>query len=344
MNRYLPVLATATVLAALLIGIAAYEYVKFGWHFAREEAPGASSWHYLRATLIALASFALVWSINRSGQVAAHSMPLGQRTTRLAYLAASLAVGAGLLLLYDPHLYQAVGAEDSAIEWLTALSLFLASIFSALQLRSLLRDTAANTWRWLHLLGAFGFTVLFFIMGMEEVSWFQRQIGFATPEAVAAHNWQGEFNLHNFQTDITELALYSATGLFLMLLPLVRERLADWTPVRPFIPLLPDRAVAAISAPMLIFTYSHWNLAPVQAAFWIGLAACIAFARSATRGGQSGEARLWYLLAALVAVGQLVHLSFGHTMVAIYDSSEYRELFFGIGLAAYGFRQWRASA
>jgi hypothetical protein len=34
-------------------------------------------------------------------------------------------------------------------------------------------------------------------------------------------------------------------------------------------------------------------------------------------------------------------LAFGHTMVMIFDSSEYRELFISIGLAVYAFRQSR---
>ncbi|MBL4719383.1 MAG: hypothetical protein JKZ02_13245, partial [Erythrobacter sp.] len=138
----------------------------------------------------------------------------------------------------------------------------------------------------------------------------------------------------------TELALYSGTGIFLMLLPLLREsEVARWPLVRVLAPFLPDRTVAAVSAPMLVFTYSHWTLLPVQAAFWIGLAVCIAFARSSiTRHGTV----LWSTLAVWVAAGQLFMLAFGHTMVMIFDSSEYRELFISIGLAVYAFRQSRA--
>ena len=38
-----------------------------------------------------------------------------------------------------------------------------------------------------------------FIVGMEEVSYFQRVIQFETPESFVG-NMQGEFNLHNFNT------------------------------------------------------------------------------------------------------------------------------------------------
>ncbi|MEX0341726.1 MAG: hypothetical protein AB3N06_03995, partial [Erythrobacter sp.] len=251
-----------------------------------------------------------------------------------------LTAGATLLLVASPAAYARVGAEDSAIEWLSALLLFASAAAMAMRFLDLRRTGSSTPFRRIHLLGAAGFTLLFLLMGGEEVSWFQRQIGFATPDSVAARNWQGEFNLHNFQTDLTELVLYAGTGLFLMLLPLVRESaLVRWPIVRPFAAFLPDRTVAAISAPMLVFTYSHWTLLPVQAAFWIGLFACIAFALSPASSPR--ERILWSALALWVALGQLLHLLLGHTMVMMYDSSEYRELFLCLGLAAYAFRQWR---
>jgi len=37
----------------------------------------------------------------------------------------------------------------------------------------------------------------FFVVGMEEISWGQRLIGFETPSIVARHNAQGELSLHN---------------------------------------------------------------------------------------------------------------------------------------------------
>ncbi len=235
--------------------------------------------------------------------------------------------------------YARVGAEDSAIEWLSALLLFAAAACMALRFLALRRSGRETPFRALHLLGAAGFTLLFVLMGGEEVSWFQRQIGFATPESVAARNWQGEFNLHNFQTDLTELVLYAGTGLFLVFLPLLHEsEVARWPIVRPVAAFLPDRTVAAVSAPMLVFTYSHWTLLPVQAAFWIGLCCCIAFGRTATN---AAERTLWYALALWVALGQLLHLLLGHTMLMMFDSSEYRELFICLGLATYAFRQWR---
>lgn len=321
----------ATLVAVFIGGLSAYEQFVRGWHFAREEIPGADMWHWARGVVNAVLCLGFVAALAGVGPRDREALP--PRSRIAAWVIAALALAVTLVLAASPARYQALGAEDSAIEWLSALLLFAASLFSALHLRDALRLKRG----WLGALAAAGFALLCFVMAMEEVSWFQRQIGFATPEAMAQRNWQGEFNLHNFQTDLTELALYTATGLFLMLLPLARETLgARLGALRP---LLPDRTAAALSAPMLVFTYSHWNLLPVQAAFWIGLGACAVFARASA----GAERRLWAALAVLVALGQAAHLALGHTMLAIYDASEFRELFFTVGLAAYGWRQWRAT-
>lgn len=160
---------------------------------------------------------------------------------------------------------------------------------------------------------------------------------------MAERNWQGEFNFHNFQTDLTELGLYAGTGLFLLLLSLMRETVGGWRPLAPVHALLPDRTAAAASAPMLLFTYGHWNLLPVQLAFWIGFGVCAVFAARAMRKGWRGEAWLFVALTILLAAGQTIFLLFGERSIEIYDSTEYREWLIALGLAVYGWRQWRAA-
>lgn len=339
MNRpAIAVLALMGLLLAFQLGVMAYEQLALGWPVAREEAPLHTGWHWLRRGINGALCAMLVFALARSGL---HRDTLTPRARKLAWLVAALTIAATVLLLVSPAAYARVGAEDGAIEWLSALFLFAAAGAMALRFLDLRRGDPAAPFRRLHLFGAAGFALLFLLMGGEEVSWFQRQIGFATPEGVAARNWQGEFNLHNFQTDLTELLLYAGTGLFLTFLPLVREsEIARWPIVRPVAAFLPDRTAAAISAPMLVFTYSHWTLLPVQAAFWIGLFACATFAFGAA---DARERLLWSALAFWVALGQLLHLLVGDTMLMMFDSSEYRELFLSLGLFAYAWRQWHTA-
>lgn len=46
-------------------------------------------------------------------------------------------------------------------------------------------------------LGPLAFAFVAVLVGLEEVSWGQRILGFETPEIVHVHNWQGEMTLHN---------------------------------------------------------------------------------------------------------------------------------------------------
>lgn len=331
------ILFAAGLLLALQLAVMAYEQAAFGWPFAREEEPLHDGWHWLRLAGNAALSAMLVAALARANH---RRERMGGQALAIAAVTAALSIAALSLLGASPEAYARLSAEDGPIEWLSALLLLGASGAMAARLRTLLRNKPASPHRSLHLLGAAGFAVLFFLMAGEEVSWFQRQIGFDTPESVAARNWQGEFNFHNFHTDITELLLYAGTGLFLVLLPLLREsEAARWPMLRPVAAFFPDRSVAAISVPMLVFTYSHWTLLPVQAASWFGLFVCLAFARSAAT---PPERMLWHALALWLVLGQTLQLFWlGPTMVNIYDSSEYRELFIAFGLAAYGWRQWQ---
>ena len=337
----LQVWLAAGALAVILAAVTAYEHFALGWHFAREVAPEQSAWHWLRVAITGGLSVLAIVAVAR----AAPAGKRGEPVTRGGYALGGIVLAASVLftalLIASPRDYRNVGAEDGFIEWVAAAALLLGSGFCALWARRLLASPRPRNW--LRLLAAAGFAVLFFVMAMEEISWGQRLIGFATPEGIAAQNWQGEFNLHNLQTDVAEFALYTGTGLFLVILPLVRESLSHWRLLAPFAPLMPDRSVALVSAPMLAFDYARWNLLPIQAVLFGGLAACVVFAWSALRAGRGREAAAFAAVSAFVVASQTIHLIVGHTMIEIFDPSEYRETILAVGIAWYGWRQWRAT-
>lgn len=331
MGRVLP----ALLLAGWILAASAYEWAAWDWHPAREEPPAISAWHIGRAAVTGLLGAFFLASYARLRPV--HGDALDRRFVAASSLVLTLTLALTALLAFDPGAYHAIVEEDGVVEWGSALLLFVASIFAAKWLLALIRRTQRPA---LDLLAAGGFSLLFFVMAMEEISWFQRVIGFDTPGSVAERNWQGEFNLHNFQTDLTELALYSGTGLFLVLLPLLRESLASWAPFDRVVHLFPDRPVAAISAPMLMLTYGQFNLLAVQAATWIGAAVLVVFARDAHLARRPGETALYAALAAGIVLGQAFYLAFGHAMIEIFDATEYREAIIALGLALYAARQW----
>lgn len=327
----------------VLLGIMTYEELASGWHPAREEPPVFDSWHWLRIlTSLGLGGL-LVGTLIVAQENAEPITPLNPGWRLAAWAILGMAGLFTAILIIDPALFHEWSIEDRALEWVTVWLLFAASATFVSKFWRVSRNRFAISRPRLQLFAAAGFAGLFFLMAMEEVSWFQRQIGFETPASMAEHNWQGEFNLHNFQTDITELGLYAGTGFFLLLLPLVRETIGGNWLVAPFRDLLPDRTVAAVSAPMLVFTYGHWNLLPVQLAFWIGLLACLYWSLRAMRRGWRAEAILFGGLAAGLALGQTLFLMLGYRMVEIFDATEFREFFLALGLAVYAWRQWHGT-
>jgi len=77
--------------------------------------------------------------------------------------------------------------EDGFVEYSEAfLYLFAAAFFAYIGAQKGFR----NLWYW-------GYTLLFFGVCGEEVSWGQRIFNFATPAAIGAVNLQGELTIHN---------------------------------------------------------------------------------------------------------------------------------------------------
>ncbi|MGE5421298.1 MAG: hypothetical protein ACM3UT_14015 [Chloroflexota bacterium] len=89
--------------------------------------------------------------------------------------------------VFDAETVARLGDEDQFFEWLTAISLLIASV-----LFGILFFKSRNIFYIL-------LAVLFFFGFGEEISWGQRLIGFTTPEALNKYNVQGEFTIHNLE-------------------------------------------------------------------------------------------------------------------------------------------------
>lgn len=121
-----------------------------------------------------------------------------------------VAVLAGVVVFFTAEpVYHASLAEDGPIEWATA-AVYIVLVPSAL---------LVARWRlcrkdWLGTLAFVGLGVGFFLIAGEEVSWGQRQLGFAGPEALVTRNIQGEANLHNLLGRYALHLAYIAVGLW----------------------------------------------------------------------------------------------------------------------------------
>ena len=325
------VAGAALLLTVGQLALSAYDKLALGLPVVREEPAGFALHQIVQTGFLAGAAALLVAALlaARPPDAALDRESCGSSGLWIGALGLAGATGATCLFLADPAAFHMGAREDQPLEWASALLLFVGSgllLVRAVQGR---RDR-------LVLLAALGLAALLFLVGMEEISWGQRLFGFATPEELAEVNWQGEFNLHNVQTDLSETLYYVGAAFFLVLLPLLRDLMP--APVRALglYRLLPRREVALVSAPLLWLNEGHWDLYAVQFATWVGIGALLIWGWVAGRRGDRSEAVLFTGAALLVVVGQALFLRYGPTLVDLPDPTEYKELFIALGFAWYG--------
>lgn len=328
--------ATAAALAAAaVLGLVAYELLVLGLPVAREAPATFDAYHAVRTLFAAIGAVLLVAALLRARAPACplDSSAMSRLSIGAGLVAAAAAIAATALFAVDPAAFHAHAQEDRPLEWASALLLIGASALFAIGAR---RAFAASARLGGMVVAGVGSLILL-VIAMEEISWGQRLFGFATPDGLAAVNWQGEFNLHNVQTDLSELVYYAGAGFFVGALPLLRDLLSPAWLSNPMIRLLPRRGTAIVGAPAATFSYGHWDLLPLQFIALLAVMAMGAWSRAAFRQGYRFEGFAFATAAATVVTTQLVFLALGPAMTELPDSTEYRELFIALGLAWYAF-------
>lgn len=290
-----------------------------------EGAPNFSLQYLLRSIgiclAVVLATFGFtngdrpmpVWTIRESAWV------LGTGLFSIALL---------ILLAVNPHAFSQLTLEDGPIEWGSAILLFaasgvfLTSFFSVLRACGLRRLVT-----WLTLMASGGLSLI----ALEEISWFQRVIGFDTPTLFEGND-QGEMNLHNFNTNTIENAYYFGAYLFLILAPFYKHMQPSWLAHTEFELLIPKPYLMATAATVFAFNYDMWNVVYTQVAFFGTLTALLVMA------GQSGSAltRAAYVgVAMLTSAAQLIFLQSGDAYLRMWEVTEYKEFLIPLALLAY---------
>lgn len=128
-----------------------------------------------------------------------------------------------------PHLYM----EDGFFESLTAVFAIIASL---LCLISIYYNND-------HALIKLVLFILFFLFGMEEISWGQRIFDWNTPDALSAINHQNETTIHNIFNPNFHL-LYPLFNLFFGFLILssikLRKKIAAWLKIKKYMHFVPS--------------------------------------------------------------------------------------------------------
>lgn len=328
------------------LGLTAYEALMLGLPAFPYE-PALFTPYYLARSIFALTSSGMIVWIMARGAPDDSSLRRANLNASECLASAAImlaALGAVGIYLVSPGVFEELAAEDGFIEWSSAAFALAGSAILAAGFWRLVRNPDSGRSITAFRLAVLGsLCVVFFLIGMEEISWMQRVVGFDTPAGMVDTNWQDEFNLHNFQTYLAETLYYSGAAALLIVLPLLREAAPGWRLLRPIIDFLPARFVVAVSAPISIFNYGHWNVIPIQMTVMITVCVLLAYAVAGARRRSRLECLLFAFLASAVVAGQAAFLAYGDLTSHIPNTEEFKEFFIALGLAGFAMSAFKSS-
>ena len=232
---------------------------------------------------------------------------------------------------HDPELFSMIGREDGPIENGSALLVLAASMVTFTAAWFLWKR---RTGMMQQVFLAASMALIFFVIGMEEISWGQRIIGFDSPSPFLESD-QPETNLHNIATDMFELWYYSLATVFLIVLPFVHDRTTLLDRI-PFVgPLVPSLTVAFMSAPVAAYNYDNWNRPSIQILFYLTLFILVYYLLLRFRQGKRFASQVYFLLMPLAIVAIQAKFLQGGDFLRYWDVTEYKEFFIPLGFFIY---------
>ncbi len=316
--------AYRTFVTLFLVGLPALHlgFVRFRPRYVADGDPefaGLPLWRTLVLALLSAAFVGITLRYRRGGPaVACDPTP--------AWVS-GFAVIAGLapsLFLFSPKWFYVLAKEDHPVEYASAALAFLAG--------ALCLSVAVRVWRVGRTgsLAVFGLGALLIVIGLEEVSWFQRVLGFSPPTAFDT-NLQKEFNLHNFATDTIEALYYYAAFVFLVVLPFIQERTGLLSARGALAVFAPTPIVLAGAAAMTAYNYDMWNLHLTQVGFFITALILLSYALRGRRQLRGA----WFALLTVHVLSQCVFLVRGDLFWRSWDVTEYKELWIPAAFVVY---------
>lgn len=237
-----------------------------------------------------------------------------------------LSVACPAIFIGSSSFFYRLGKENGPVELLSAIFCFCASASYTATYLTLRRSSLKV--RQKHLLPAV-LAFLLFCTGMEEISWGQQFFFFQTPD-IFAGNTQGETNLHNYATNLSENIYYCSSFLYLVLLPfLLRSNRISGAGRSG---LLPGDLSIMTASVIYAYNYDMWNGILTQLTFFMTASILVS---SAPDISQKRKKQLISIPGALLATclaTQLIWLFFGDRFVRIWDVTEFKELFIPLAL------------
>jgi hypothetical protein len=253
-------------------------------------------------------------------------------------LAMLMALAGALCVIIAPPVFTFWVKEDRIAEWVSAGAAVAGGIVLV---------TALHMWRSVRPIPSARLRVVFLsllallllLIGLEEVSWFQRQLGFTTPQWFDEHNGQHEVNFHNLQTSFFENAYYLSAALLLAGGRLLLHSPWHGRSARWLVRFAPGWTAFALGVIAVAYNWDMFRIVNIQVAFALGTFVAVTELMCAVRGRLYHAAGLLGVLAAVALAVQAVFLVWGHTLTREWDATEAKEMFIALGLLAYAIEQ-----
>jgi len=295
-----------------------------------KEIPQINRVNVLRSIIILSSLLFVILTViriykDRLGILKILNAPYQRRALLLCLVLASVSL---LLFFYSPNVFSYLSLEDRFTEWASVLLLFCNVIFILLALLKIVRLKKSYAL----LKGFMGLLLLgFFVIAMEEVSWFQRLLQIETPKAFRG-NWQNEINLHNFSTLWAENIYYFGSFVFLVLCPFTALFAQKYISKFNLSILVPGVFVSIIGSIAFAFNYTMWNSILVQISFFGSLIILLVLVTLCEEIWK----RNWIVVMGLLMISiQVTFLLNGERLIRSWELTEYKEFFIPLAFFFY---------
>jgi len=249
--------------------------------------------------------------------------------TTIALFALTLPIAVSLII--NPAWTRRMLREDTGYEWVTAVLYFAAFCVMCVVVMRAFRfqqPVGISHFIWI-ILG-----ILLLFVGLEEVSYFQRQLGFDTPDQWKELNMQEEFNLHNVATGLLNrvMALAIVTcGVFLPVIASFSRRFS-YLLVRLNLRLPTGAAVLVFAYGTICATPQRFNVAVLDEQRWLYWAVVVVFIVLLRREFRRNRAAFWPLLAffTLLLLSKIFFAAFDYRFPVGNYIEEYKEFLFSL--------------
>lgn len=234
------------------------------------------------------------------------------------------------LFFYSPWAFHALVREDNLLEW-CSVSFYVLSSGIFLYLFMLYSRSQIER-KFIYCFSALSFSLIFFLITMEETSWLQRVLEYETPK-VFSSNQQSEFNFHNFQTKPIEHLYYLGSFFFLIVLPFIKEQIQFSKYTRELFFFIPTRFILFISAIFVAYNWQMWNVIFTQISFFITFFILLYYVVATRQNTQRFTLSL--CLFSTLVITEILFIVYGDRLFRTYDLTEYKEFFIPLGFLLY---------